>query len=149
MVNSKRKGNRWEREASKRLNELLDGGNFKRMPTSGAMGSFLEEPLLLADVQGKVPYINKKLLIEAKVGYGGAKQLTIKKEWFDKLAEDAEKAMALPIVFCKFDNARSGVRKFISMDEKVFAELMNEFNSMYNELCEVYERLAEIESEEE
>ena len=145
MVNQKDKGKRWEKEATKKLNELVKNTTWKRIPGSGAMGTILKEPLLASDIQGYLPYFNNKILIEAKVGYGGAKYMTIRKEWFDKVAEEAETAMGIPMLVCKFDNVRAGVARFIAMDLRVFAEVLNEVNVLHKELEEVYQKLADLE----
>ena len=145
MVNQKDKGKRWEKEATKKLNELVTNTNWKRIPSSGAMGTILKEPLLASDIQGMIPYLSKKILMEAKVGYGGSKYMTIRKEWFDKVQEEAETAMGIPMLICKFDNVRSGVARFVAMDLTIFAEVMNEVNELHEELQGVYEKLAELE----
>jgi len=145
MVNQKDKGKRWEREVAKKLNASIDDGNFKRIPGSGAMGTILKEPLLASDIQGKLPYFEQKFLLEAKVGYGGSKYMTMRKEWFDKIAEEAETALGIPGLVCKFDNVRVGTRMFVAFDMDVFASMMNEMNDMHKELTEVYNKLSELE----
>ena len=84
-VYSKVKGNIFEREAVVMLTELITGSKWKRIPTSGAIGSRMEIPLLFSDLIGEVKNFPKKLRGEAKAGYGGAKRFTIKKEWLDKI----------------------------------------------------------------
>jgi len=145
VVNQKDKGRRWERDATKKLNEKINDGSFKRIPGSGAMGTILKEPLLASDIQGSVPCLNQKLLFEAKVGYGGTKYMTIRKEWFDKVAEEAETALGIPALICKFDNVRVGTSVFVAFDIDVFADIMNEMNEMHKELMKVYDELAEHE----
>jgi Holliday junction resolvase len=145
MVNQKDKGRRWERDATKKLNERIKDSNFKRIPGSGAMGTILKEPLLASDIQGKVPYFNNKFILEAKVGYGGTKYMTMRKEWFDKVAEEAETAMGTPGLVCKFDNVRVGTSTFVAFDLDVFSDMMNEVNDLYIELNELYEKLSEME----
>lgn len=141
MVNKpKRKGSDWERDVAKLLNKLLETDEWKRVPGSGALGTILHESFLLGDVKGKVDWVGQ-FLLEAKAGYGGAKQFTIKKEWFDKIAEEAEIKAAIPAVVCKFSNARSGVKHFIAFDLEVFAKLMNEGSAMYRELENLYDKL--------
>ena len=146
-INQKDKGRRWERDATKKLNEKIDNGDFKRIPGSGAMGTILKEPLLASDIQGSVPFLDKKLIFEAKVGYGGTKYMTIRKEWFDKVAEEAETALGIPALVCKFDNVRVGTSVFIAFDIDVFADIMNEMSDMHKELTKVYNRLAELEND--
>lgn len=121
---NKRKGSDWERQLVDLLNENLDG-KFKRVPGSGAMGTLLNEGRLTGDVVGKVNGLSKELRIECKTGYGGSKQLTIQKEWLDKIGEEAGNTFAFPLLVAKFSGARSGVKDFVVMDIDVFIELLN------------------------
>lgn len=141
----KEKGSQWERDLAKELNELLDSDSWKRVPGSGALGTILGESKLMGDVKGNIDWLGN-FLLEAKVGYGGKKQLTIKKEWFDKVAEDASPSFSYPAVACKFSNARIGVRHFIALDIHVFADIMNEGSKLLKELEELYDRLEQCES---
>ena len=147
MTNKQKvKGTAWEREAVKRLNEYVNV--FKRIPGSGSLGTILNEPKLAGDIQGKTKdFFNKNFVLEAKTGYGGAKQLTIQKEWFDKVAEEADSNFAYAGVICKFADARSGVRHFVAFDLDVFGEMLRYVETLSNELNKVYEELAEKENE--
>jgi hypothetical protein len=147
LVNkAKVKGSKWEADAVGILTHLIEGSSWKKLPTSGAMGTAIGEPLLMGDVSGRVPGFPSKFKVECKVGYSSGssremKQLTIKKEWFDKVAEESAHNNDTPIVLCKFDNVHSGTRQFVSMDIKVFAEIMNYISDMAKELDEVYGQL--------
>lgn len=144
MTNKQKiKGTKWENDAVKRLNDFA--GKWKRVPSSGAMGTILNEPLLLGDIQGDTAFFNKKFVLEAKVGYGGSKQLTIQKEWFDKVAKEAESNFAYPGVICKFLDARVGVRHFISFDLDTFGEMLVYVKKLSDELDRVYTELSEKE----
>lgn len=112
---------------------------FKRTPSSGALGTIVGEPNFTGDVRGRVFGVPQKIKLEAKVGYGGAKQLAIKKEWFDKIAEEAAQDYSIPMVACKFSGARGGVQKFIAMDIDVFLKLMNLISEMQEDLDSAYE----------
>lgn len=128
MVNSKDKGSRWERDAVKILEELIDNSEFKRVPGSGAFGSLLHNSNLVGDIVGSLPNIKNKLKIECKVGYGQG-QMSIKKEWLDKIKEEALQDLSIPMLFCKFDGARSGVKYFVVMDIESFSKLINLYSS--------------------
>lgn len=147
MVNkNKKKGTQWENDAVKRLNTFA--GYWKRVPGSGAMGTILNEPLLVGDIRGKtMDFMNKDFVLEAKTGYGGAKQLTIQKEWFDKITEEADMNFAYPGVVCKFAGARIGTKQFIAFDIDVFGELLRYIKALSVELDKVYTELADKENE--
>lgn len=87
----------------------------------------MKEGSLTADVSGKVQGFNKKIKGECKVGYGGATQLTLKKEWIDKVIKQSSQDYSFPILFGKFSGARKsdGVQMFVVMDVDNFIDLMN------------------------
>lgn len=126
-IKSKDKGSGWERDLVKLLEAHLDHASFKRIPGSGAIGTIMHESLLTADVSGKVRGLPKPFKIECKVGYGGETQLTVKREWFNKVKEQSELDLSLPLLACKFSGARraDGVQMFVSMDIDTFIYLMN------------------------
>jgi len=126
MVNSKDKGSAFERELVKELNANTSG-TFKKIAGSGALGTVLSEPILTGDVNGILPGFPKKLKIECKVGYGGKTQFALKREWLNKIIEEAEANWAFPLLFGKFSGARKadGVQKFVVMDIDSFYYLVN------------------------
>lgn len=132
MVNAKRKGTRWENDAKDLLNDQDNGGKWKRVPLSGALGSIMNEPFLGADLVGKYRALSKPFMAEAKVGYGG-KNMTIKKEWFDKITEIANKVFGIPIVLLKFSGARKGTRHVVAMSFETFEYIMDELDRLYDE----------------
>lgn len=137
MVKSKDKGKRWEKEAEKILNESF-GKVWKRTPGSGALGTNLQIPILQGDLIGDYYFLNKTFAAEAKFGYGG-KSMTIQKEWFDKIREQAERTYSLPIVLLKFEYARTGVKYVVAMDFEAWDELLTEIEEMHTELLRLYE----------
>lgn len=132
MVNSKDKGARWEREAAELLNRLIDGANFKKIPGSGAIGTILSDSRLVGDLAGNFPKLANKIKVECKSGYGD-KQMTLKKDWLDKIKSQAESDFSFPLLLGRFDNARSGVRYFVVMDLDSFAKLINFYSSKIEE----------------
>src|SRR5688572_22711212 len=94
---NKVKGTTFERLAVDILNALVKKSIWKRIPGSGAIGTSLGEPLLTADIVGKVESIPKKFKVESKVGYGGATQFAIKKEWLDKVRIEADASFSIPL----------------------------------------------------
>jgi Holliday junction resolvase len=136
MVNSKRKGSNFERQLADYLNQSVEGGSFKRIATSGAIGTYLQEPSLSADVTGKVDGLPKPIKIECKVGYGGAEYLSMKREWLNKIREDAEKTFSMGILVGKFSGATkaTGIQVFVAMDVSDFAYLLNQISALNKEV---------------
>lgn len=136
MVNKKKqKGSAWEAMLVDELNKKINNSEWKRVPGSGAMGTSIHEPLLMSDVKGDVNGFPKKLRGECKAGYNHSegketKQFTIKKEWLDKVAEEARASYSFPFLACKFDNARSGVKHFVVLDVDDFAYLINKVTEL-------------------
>ncbi len=123
---SKRKGSKFEADLVKDLNKNTYG-TFKRIAGSGALGTVLNEPILTGDINGTFPGFPKRLKIECKVGYGGKEQFTLKKEWLNKIIEEANANWAFPLLIGKFSGARKvdGVQKFVVIDIDSFYYLMN------------------------
>jgi len=144
MVNKeKRKGISWEKQFVELILERIDDVNkAKRIAGSGAIGTILEEPLLTGDVILEFPGFSKKFRVECKTGYGGSKQLTLKKEWFDKIIEEAKNSYSIPLLACKFLDAReNGTKYFISLDINTFVEIINYVNNLKRELDLNYESM--------
>jgi hypothetical protein len=140
MTNKQKvKGSTWERDAVNILTSLIKSGTWKRIPGSGAMGTALGESLLTGDITGSVNGYPKKFKAECKVGYNPStdkevKSFSLKKEWLDKIRMESETAYATPILLGKFDNARGGVKHFVVMDIRDFADIMNFITDISREL---------------
>lgn len=134
VFKNKRKGNDFERQAVDILNALVRDSEWKRIPGSGSLGTALGEPLLTSDIVGKANHIPKKFKVEAKVGYGGAKQFGLKKEWLDKIALEASATHSTPFLIGKFSGAREGVKVFTVMDVEVFASILNHISRLQEEI---------------
>lgn len=128
-----RKGTNWERDLVKILNERIKCGTFKRIPGSGSMGTILEEPSLYSDLKGKIKGLEKNIRIEAKIGYGGVKQFTLKKEWLDKIDQEATRTYSIPFLIGRFSGSRSGVENFVVMDLEIFIDLLNLISELSDE----------------
>jgi len=135
----KRKGSDWERQAVEILNANIKRGVFKKIPGSGAIGTFLNEPMLTSDLKGKVDSFEKEFKIECKVGYGSATQFTMKKLWLDKVKEESDNSYGIPLLMGKFSGSREGVRTFVVMDMDTFCSIINRVTELYEEV-EEYER---------
>ena len=138
-LKGKSKGSGFERALAELLNKYVDKSFWKRIPLSGAIGTFLSEPELQGDVKGRVDSFNKQFRIEAKIGYGGKTQLTLKKEWLDKIMADSKNSNSIPLMVGKFSGAREGIKVFVAMDLGTFCEILNRTTELYEEV-EEYER---------
>jgi len=136
-INVKSKGTGWERDAVKLLNNLIPDSTWKRVAGSGAIGTIAIEPLLCGDIVGEIEGFPRKFRVEAKVGYGGAKQFALKKEWLDKIAMEAYNTYSMPFLIGKFSGAREGIRAFVVLDVDTFADLLNQITKLQKELREV------------
>lgn len=136
---NKIKGSAFERLTVEILNSLVNNSEWKRIPGSGALGTTLGEPLLTSDVVGKVKSIQKTFKVECKVGYNNStdkavKQFTLKKEWLDKVKQEADASFSIPILAGKFSGAISGTKVFVAMDIEIFANMINEISRLKEEI---------------
>lgn len=138
----KRKGSDFERLAVDIFNRLIRKSIWRRIPGSGAIGTILSESLLTADIKGEMEAVPKKFKVEAKVGYNSSKdkeikQFTLKKEWLDKVALEAQASYGIPMLVGKFSGARDGTKVFVVMDVEVFADLMNRITELHEDLLKL------------
>ncbi len=146
MPNSRQKGRRWEYDARDQLNGMFPD-TWKRIPGSGAIGTIAEIPHLTGDLIGRYDFIPHVFRGECKVGYGG-KDMTIHKEWFDKIRREAEENFNnLPCVLIKFDGARDGVKHFVALDFQAWFDLLKWIEKLYSENVEMIEKLEEQKHE--
>lgn len=134
MVDSKRKGSDFERKITKKLNKLLNRGEFKRIAGSGAFGTTMKLPMLTGDIMGEIKGFQQKFKVECKVGYGGSTQMTLKKEWLDKIEEEAKSFYSIPFLVGRFSGSRSGVEEFVVMDLNEFVKILNLVTELYEEV---------------
>lgn len=128
----KAKGSQWVRDAVKLLAILCPESYWKVIPGSGALGTILEEPLLGGDIVGRIVPLGKTIRAEAKVGYGGAKQFALKREWLTKIREEAERTHSIPMLFGKFSGARGSSKHFVVLDFEAFGEVMERLVEISN-----------------
>lgn len=140
---NKDKGTRWEKESVELLNEDFPN-TWLRVPTSGAIGTIINLPMLKGDIRGKYDFLPFEFIGEAKVGYGG-KSMTIQKEWFDKVKEEAEESYGLPVVVLKFERSRTGVKHVIAMDFETWNHIMEVIEYLDEDLLKQYGRVGELE----
>lgn len=148
----KRKGSDFERLAVEILNAIIKDADFKKVPGSGSLGTALFEPLLTADVTGKVKSIPQTFKIECKVGYNtskdsGIKQFTLKKDWLDKVRAEADATHSIPLLMGKFSGARDGVKVFVAMDVEIFARIINHITFLQERVDEYAQTIGDIKQE--
>lgn len=139
---SKIKGSNFERDVAEILTRLIKKSIWRRVAGSGAIGTIMFEPLLNSDVKGRVESIPQEFKVECKVGYNSSKdkavkQFTLKKEWLDKIAQEASNVFGIPILVGKFLGAREGTKVFVTMDVEVFAGLVNRVTELHEELLKL------------
>lgn len=137
---NKIKGTQFEREAVNLLTSLIKDSEWKRIPTSGAIGTKMGVPILFSDMIGRIRHFTKKFRGEAKVGYGGAKQFTLKKEWLDKVIEESKSTYSVPFLIGKFLGSRDGTRIFVVLDIDTFAYLLNTITDTQQRLNDEVEK---------
>ncbi len=140
----KLKGSKWERDAAKLLAGIIPGSIWKRIAGSGAIGTIMGEPLLAGDISGYIPSLDLKIRAEAKTGYGGEKQLGVKREWLNKIREEAGGTYSLPLLLCKFSGVRTGAKHMVILDFEAFGELFDKIQKLADSeqaLLEEVERL--------
>jgi len=130
-MSNKDKGSNFEREVVEILSKQIENSTWKRVPGSGAIGTYMGESLLCGDVIGEIEGYPKKFRVECKTGYNNSvnkevKQFTLKKEWLDKIRKEANNTYSLPFLVGRFSNARSGAKVFVVMDLDAFTFLVNE-----------------------
>jgi len=140
MRSAKSKGSKFEKEVVDYLNENLIDCKFKKIPGSGAIGTTINEPFLKGDITGVVFGVPKKFKGECKAGYGGETQVTVKREWINKIMEEALQDYAVPFLAAKFSGARAkdGVKIFTILDIESFVYILNLVTSLQKELDEFY-----------
>ena len=138
---NKVKGTRWERDACKLLNKHFPGV-WKRIAMSGALGTMLGIPILRADAIGEYKMLDRRIVAEAKVGYGG-KQMRIQKAWFDHIQEVADSQYAVPIVLLKFEKSRSGIKHIACMSFETWDYFMEELQDAHDEINKLHKLLEE------
>jgi len=132
------KGTKFERDIAEWLTNNITNSSWKRVPGSGAIGTIVGEPFLTGDINGVVDSIGKKFKVEAKVGYGGEKQFALKREWLEKIKEEADASYSIPMVAGKFSGSRGSVKTFIVLESRVFADLINLITEKDLQLQEMY-----------
>jgi len=142
MVKSKDKGKRWERDAVVVLNEQFPA-TWKRIVGSGAFGTIMDIDDLRGDLVGRYYFLPFKIRAEAKTGYGGATQLALKREWFEKIRYEAEMnfPVELPMLICKYSGSRSPIKYFVALDFEAFHTVLKAFEDLHQENIRLREKL--------
>lgn len=138
----KRSGTRWEREAVRTLN-MCESATFRRIPGSGSMAYHTGMSSLSGDIEGKYPWWARPFRIEAKYGYGTAKSMSFKREWMEKIIEEAGHRRDHPAMVIKFRDVHSGDQsaKLIVFTMETWNKLMAELESLWNHVDELERKL--------
>ena len=124
-ASAKKSGTYFENQAANYFSTPISKA--KRIIGSGAFGKISRNPTLLGDVMIRFDILQKPLLVECKFGYArGENQITIKKGWFDKIADEAEIAQQYPAVMFKFKGKRGPNSRIVAFSWDTFQEIMQE-----------------------
>ncbi len=123
---AKRSGTRFEHMAEDFFTTDISAA--KRVAGSGAFGRISREPRLLGDLTIVFDPLLKPILAECKFGYGGITQITIKKEWIEKIIDEARLANKYPALIFKFKNARGQAARMIAFDWNTFIRIMRDID---------------------
>lgn len=122
----KRSGTYFEREVEGHFDGLETTSFAKRIIGSGAFGIVSRDPRLLGDVHIAYRILPKALLAECKFGYKtGKTQMSIKKEWLEKVAKEAKIADRWPALIMKFKGLRGPDSKVIIFTWDTWNEIMS------------------------
>lgn len=138
----KEKGSRFERQAADVLS--VNGGAWKRIPGSGSLGTNLNLTYLTGDVHGTYPWFKKPFKAENKVGYGTAKQITLKREWVTKNREQSAADNKYPCLLLKFNNVTSGdidSSRLICFNFDTWNTMMSDIEELYTEYVALLDKL--------
>lgn len=141
-INSKDKGARWERDAVELLNALYPE-TWRKIPGSGAFGAIMGIPELRGDLVGRYYFMPISFRVDAKTGYGGATQLTVKREWLEKIREEAEALdqYEIPCLVCKFSGSRTPIKHFFVFDMEAYHDIIEVIEDLYSENIRLREKL--------
>ncbi len=129
----KRSGTYFEHSAEDYFN--TDVSKAKRVIGSGSFGVVCRDPNLLGDVNITFGVLKNKILAEAKFGYAkGESQMTIKKEWLDKIDQEARLVNKHPALICKFKGARGKNTRLIIFSWETFMKMMRELTDLVSAL---------------
>lgn len=146
MVNKQKiKGTSWENQFAQLIELNIKNSKAKRVVGSGAIGTTMKEPLLTGDVILEFKSFPKKFKVEAKVGYGGEKQITLQKDWFNKIKTEAGQSYSIPMLACKFSGSKKadGIQYIVCFDFETFCNLINYIEDLNENLINLSEKINE------
>lgn len=133
---NKNAGSAWERWISNEFNKEFGDGVARRIPGSGALGTQLRLNSLRGDVQLDFPFLSKKIVVEAKIGYGSKDSLRVQRDWLKSARKDAEPLNAWPMLFAKFKGAHGKEKYFVILDGHTVMEILKDIEALNRELLE-------------
>lgn len=140
MVNkNKIKGSKWERDFVKQVSAYAK--SCRRIPGSGAIGTLMHESRLTGDVDLRYEFLQKPLKVELKYGYGGSSQMIIKREWMEKIRQQAKLNNSIPAVAIKFRDVTGGdieSAKWICFSVEDWNDFVKYLNDLFSDLDEFW-----------
>lgn len=118
-------GTYFERSVQKQFGEQEAVSFAKRIVGSGAFGTITRNANLFGDVHIEYKVLDRPILAECKFGYGGQKQLTVKKEWIEKIIAEAILANKYPALIVKFKGSRGPASKLIMFTWETWNEMLD------------------------
>ncbi len=118
-------GTYFERSVQKQFGEQDAVLFTKRIVGSGAFGTITRDANLFGDVHIEYKVLDRPILAECKFGYGGHKQLTVKREWVEKIAAEAVLANKYPALIVKFKGSRGPTSKLIIFTWDTWNEMLD------------------------
>jgi len=143
---NKRKGYDWEKLVEDLMNKHTPF-SWKRIPGSGAFGSVMNIVELQGDLIGRYDFFPFRFRGEAKVGYGGTKQITVKREWFNKIREESEKNWNdLPCVLLKYSGSKApNAQHIIAFEFDVWFKILDYVKDLFDENIKLRDKLHTLE----
>lgn len=137
------KGREFEKECA-----AIAGNRGKRIPRSGAIGTMIGIQALAGDFRWDLPWLKKKVIGEAKHGYGGSKSITVQRDWFAKIVKQSRSLDFYPVLALKFKFAVSnGTTSCVCIPSDTMEKIIQDMENLWLEKKEVEQELQKLKNE--